>query len=91
MNRAGAGCPPVNEGVRGGKSVERESAMNIDLLGKTWNVWGEAAPYYAVLSNREDWEPEAFFRTGVEEIGRIMDLTGRYFPRMDRGQALDFG
>ncbi len=69
--------------------------MDLANLRDTWNELGRRDPMWAVLSGpleaRRDWDPEAFFRTGVEEVAAVLARSEALgaAPRLER--ALDFG
>jgi SAM-dependent methyltransferase len=69
----------------------------VDLkdVQRLFDRWGATDPLWAVLSwprmrgNR--WEPERFFRTGVDEIARVLGVLRAVDLPLRFGRALDFG
>ena len=62
---------------------------------RIWEGWARSDPMWAILSDPDRkggrWEPEEFFRSGVEEIDSVLsDLQQRGIDP-HRGRALDFG
>jgi SAM-dependent methyltransferase len=69
--------------------------MDLKDTQANWNLLGAKDPLYGVLSHAGKqggvWDEAEFFKTGVDEIGRVLDdakARGLTFPRR---QALDFG
>ncbi len=62
-----------------------------------WRLWGERAPYYAVLTHprfRGDGIEEnrrEFFESGEAFVSHWLAQVERYFGNLPRGRALDFG
>ncbi|HEX9710770.1 MAG TPA: class I SAM-dependent methyltransferase [Candidatus Thermoplasmatota archaeon] len=69
--------------------------MGLKHVRETYEAWGRDDPFHAVLTRPEylhgAGDPEAFFRTGREEIGRLMAYLGELGLAVERGRALDFG
>lgn len=69
--------------------------MEINHLKRDWNTFGKTDPLWAIMTvdskkgNR--WQPEAFFRTGEEEIAKIMGYVDSMGINLCRSRALDFG
>ena len=69
--------------------------MQLERYKQGWEDIGKLDPLWAVLTEPSGqygrWDQEAFFRTGAEEIGRVMEEAAKLgYPRQ-RGVALDFG
>jgi SAM-dependent methyltransferase len=69
--------------------------MGIEHVRRTYEELGRDDPMYAVLTDKERrgnrWDPEAFFQTGVAEIGSVMAyLRGLALPA-GGSRAFDFG
>lgn len=69
--------------------------MELDELQKTWNELGARDAMWAVLSGPNEasrtWDPEAFFRTGREEIAFILSRLRALGVEPALERALDFG
>jgi SAM-dependent methyltransferase len=69
--------------------------MNLAELQQTWNTLAGKDAMWAVLTgpvgSSRRWDPEAFFRTGAEEISSILDRVAAAGIPLRRGRALDFG
>jgi SAM-dependent methyltransferase len=69
--------------------------MNLNRYKQGWEEIGELDPLWAVLTEPSAqygrWDPEAFFRTGTDEINRVMEQAGQLSYPKRRGVALDFG
>lgn len=69
--------------------------MSLASVKETYEELGRTDPLYAVLTHKRfrnnRWDPDAFFSSGVREIGRMLEHVEKLgFPlRFDR--ALDFG
>jgi ubiquinone/menaquinone biosynthesis C-methylase UbiE len=60
-----------------------------------WDELGKMDPFWAILSDPSkkygQWDPEAFFRTGEEEVRKVLERADRLgYPREKR-RLLDFG
>jgi SAM-dependent methyltransferase len=69
--------------------------MGLERYKQGWEEIGELDPLWAVLTEPSAqygrWDPEAFFRTGVDEIRSVMDEADKLgYPR-HKGVSLDFG
>ncbi len=60
-----------------------------------WNDFGQRNPFGIILTgaNHEprEWDTDAFFATGADEVTRLMTELGALAPRLPRRAALDFG
>ncbi len=69
--------------------------MELRDLRDTWNELGRRDAMWAVLSGpfeaSRDWEPEAFFATGVEEVAAVLARSAALGAVPAPGRALDFG
>lgn len=69
--------------------------MSLKHIRKTYEAWGRDDPFYAVLTHRERrhgaWDPDAFFRTGREEVARVMGYLESLPLCPGKERALDFG
>ena len=70
--------------------------MSLSKIKQDWETLGELDPCWAVLTSLpkgQSGEPdfEAFFRTGEEEIGHVMQKVEQLDFPSSRGLALDFG
>lgn len=70
--------------------------MNLENVQKTWECFGATDPMWAVLGwegkDRNRWNAEEFFQTGVNDINRVMsqiDLITNY--PLNTSRCLDFG
>jgi SAM-dependent methyltransferase len=67
----------------------------IDRNKQAWDDLGDLDPFFAILSHPSQqygrWDLEEFFRTGEEEVGRLMETAGRLGIPRQRREALDFG
>jgi SAM-dependent methyltransferase len=69
--------------------------MELSGHKRNWEDLAKMDAYWAILTDPEarygKWDVDEFFRTGQQEIARVMDDAGRMgYPRQ-RGSALDFG
>src|SRR5262245_54675749 len=71
--------------------------MQLRHLRRRWEHIGREDPLWAILA-REDkqgnkWELDldGFFKTGRDEVERLVFWLDRVVPGMPRGSALDFG
>lgn len=77
------------------RGVESRLEMDLQNLRDTWNELGRRDAMWAVLSGPREssraWDPEAFYRTGVEEVEAVLARCAVLgaAPRLER--ALDFG
>jgi ubiquinone/menaquinone biosynthesis C-methylase UbiE len=69
--------------------------MALKHVRKTYEKLGEKDPLFAVLSFREakgnQWDPEAFFARGRNEISAALDRLSGLGLEIPRSRALDFG
>jgi SAM-dependent methyltransferase len=69
--------------------------MDLRDLRDTWNELGHRDAMWAVLTGplegRRVWDREAFFRTGVEEVGAVLARAAALGAPPRTGRALDFG
>jgi SAM-dependent methyltransferase len=69
--------------------------MRLGALRRHWDRLGRADPFWAVLTDpakrRGGWDPEEFFRDGVEEIETALRRAGQFGFPLRRRRALDFG
>lgn len=69
--------------------------MQLRSLKRHWERLGGSDPYWAVLtdpSKREGrWNPEEFFRAGVEEVAMVLQRAADHGVTVPRRRALDFG
>jgi 2-polyprenyl-3-methyl-5-hydroxy-6-metoxy-1,4-benzoquinol methylase len=69
--------------------------MNIQQANKNWTELGETDPMWAVLTSDDKrgrrWNPEEFFATGQEEVGRVLQRIREAGITVQQGAALDFG
>jgi ubiquinone/menaquinone biosynthesis C-methylase UbiE len=65
--------------------------LNLQQLQDAWNRLGKDNALWAVLTSSNQWDPEAFFETGRQEIAELMSHLGHLSLNLDRHKALDFG
>ncbi len=69
--------------------------MSLATVKKTFERYGRKDPLFAVLSRKglrnNRWDPEEFFRTGVREIGDVLEYVDSLDIPLARQTALDFG
>lgn len=65
--------------------------MKFSDLRFSWNKFGEDNPMWAIMTNKDDWDEEDFFRTGQRSIKREMKKLDEYGIPQPTGTALDFG
>lgn len=67
--------------------------MSLGFLQENWEKFGKSDPLWAVLTYPDKkggkWKIDEFFKTGDEEIRRLMAEVGHHVKT--RGRALDFG
>jgi SAM-dependent methyltransferase len=69
----------------------------MNTFDKSWKKWGQADPYYAVLTSEkyrgENLAPNVaeFFATGQDHITDLLEHLHRLYDGMTNGTALDFG
>lgn len=69
--------------------------MSLDKLQKNWEQFGEEDPFWAILTDPAKrgrrWDPDAFFRSGQNEVNHLMRYMHRRKIGVRPGKALDFG
>jgi len=69
--------------------------MSLDELRDSWNELASKDAFQAVLTRsaptRRRWDPEAFFRTGVDEVEFILHRVRELGVERGSARALDFG
>lgn len=69
--------------------------MRLEEVQRAWDEAARRDPLWAVLTvpgkEQNRWEPEEFFRTGVEEIAALLEQIRELGLTMPRRRALDFG
>lgn len=65
--------------------------MKLEKLQDNWDTFGRENPMWAVLTSTAEWEPEAFFSSGVQEVKRLLAEVEDLYPQLLYGRALDFG
>ncbi len=69
--------------------------MRLKNLQWCWDTFGKTDPLYAILTNPDKlgnkWEEEQFFKTGIDEINRIMKHIEEFEITILHKKALDFG
>lgn len=69
--------------------------MNLEDIQKHWNKFGQDDPLWAILTIPEmkgqNWDEDAFFQRGVEEINAILKQVNALGVDLNYGKALDFG
>jgi SAM-dependent methyltransferase len=81
--------------VRGGLRLTYNYDVSLKDVQRSWNELAQKDAMWAVLTgpvgSERAWDPEAFFRTGVEEIAFILDRVRAAGVEPAPGRALDFG
>ena len=69
--------------------------MTLGRLKRSWNAFGRTDPLWAVLTDADRrgnrWDEEEFYRTGAEDVERLMARLARFGLPAQRLSALDFG
>jgi SAM-dependent methyltransferase len=69
--------------------------MQFEDLRRHWNRFGQTDPLWAVLTDpskrRGKWDPDAFFKTGRDEIAGVLARVRALGLNPGTGAALDFG
>ena len=68
--------------------------MELRELKRHWDAWGRQDPLWAVLTwpgKRQRWDPAEFFRTGREELEKVLAYAEGLHWQVPRRRALDFG
>lgn len=67
----------------------------LDKLRQVWDSLGSQDPMWGILADPRKrgnrWDSDAFFLSGQDEIGRVMNVLESCFPAIPRRCALDFG
>jgi ubiquinone/menaquinone biosynthesis C-methylase UbiE len=67
---------------------------DFEKLKEDWNGLGETDPFWAILSDPlkkyNKWDPQTFFKTGVEEVSVLMHRIQILNISFPRNNALDF-
>ncbi|MDP8974901.1 MAG: class I SAM-dependent methyltransferase [Actinomycetota bacterium] len=73
----------------------RTDGADLDAVHEAWERFGEFDPFWAILSlpgqEGNGWDEEAFFRSGKEEVERLLDRLGDVGRPQRFRKALDFG
>ena len=69
--------------------------MNLEELQANWDGLAQTDPFWAILSDpakrNENWKEDDFFKTGEEEIERVLGYLKTLDISFNRNIALDFG
>jgi SAM-dependent methyltransferase len=69
--------------------------MSLEELRDSWNELATKDAFQAVLTRsaaiRQRWDPDTFFRTGVDEVESILNRVRSLGAAPESGRALDFG
>jgi ubiquinone/menaquinone biosynthesis C-methylase UbiE len=69
--------------------------MQLERYKQGWEEIGKLDPLWAVLTEPSGqygrWDRDAFFRTGADEISRVMEEADKLAHPRQKGVALDFG
>ncbi len=65
--------------------------MKIEELRRNWDEFGRERPFFAILTNRDDWKQDEFFETGSVVIAQVMRDLDASGLATRRERALDFG
>lgn len=65
--------------------------MQLKSLQDNWHILGQKNPFWAIMTNKTNWNKEDFFQTGEEEVGKIMKHVNKLRIRLTQQRALDFG
>ena len=65
--------------------------MRFDDLQKNWEDFGNTNPLWAVHTGGDNWDEDAFFKTGQEEIDKLIEMLESVDADPPHGRALDFG
>ncbi|HZD06047.1 MAG TPA: class I SAM-dependent methyltransferase [Longimicrobiales bacterium] len=69
--------------------------MGLDHIRRTYEAFGRDDPLYAVLTKASKrhggWDPEAFFRTGRDEVEAMLAWVRALGVELRTGRVLDFG
>lgn len=64
---------------------------DIHELKQTWDKLGKYNAFWAVLSDKKQWDEKEFFETGRREIKQVLDDLKEEQVSVTFGKALDFG
>lgn len=66
--------------------------MKINKLKENWDTFGKVNAQWAVLNKKgKKSNLNEFFKTGEEEIKKVMDSLSKKQIKLNKGKALDFG
>jgi SAM-dependent methyltransferase len=69
--------------------------MDLKELQESWNELATKDAFDAVLTRSggvsSKWDPDVFFRTGIDEVEAILRRVQSLYPELQFGRALDFG
>jgi ubiquinone/menaquinone biosynthesis C-methylase UbiE len=69
--------------------------MSVQKLGKKWQKYGKIDPLWTILTyegkENNKWDEDEFFRTGRDEISKIMEFVKKLDHPLEKAKALDFG
>ena len=65
--------------------------MKLAQLRSNWDELGRERPFFAILTEREDWNEDEFFATGTAVVERLMRDLEEHGLAGHRERALDFG
>ena len=69
--------------------------MELREIHETWDGFGRKDPLWAILSSPgtegNNWDPDDFFKTGVEQVNGLREHGADFGFRMSGGRAMDFG
>ncbi len=64
---------------------------DLNTLGETWDKLGKYNAFWAVLSDKKQWNEKEFFETGRKEIKQVLDNLKKHKVTPSHGKAMDFG
>jgi SAM-dependent methyltransferase len=74
---------------------ERKKSGETMNGSECWKELGEIDPMYAILSDprykQNKWDIEAFYRSGLEDVQKVMTTVWRYSNALPKKRVLDFG
>ena len=65
--------------------------MELEQLRRNWDAFGRERPFWAILTDRADWNQCDFFETGRAAIAQWMQRLDAHGLAARRARALDFG
>lgn len=75
--------------------MSKPNNKRFNQLRKNWNAFGEQDPMWAILTQKgkkgNKWEKEPFFRSGNNEINRVLKYVNTLEIDLKKNRALDFG